>query len=277
MPQKPADGSKCRRRIGRRLSWLALAALASMAFLAITNHLCQDIAVVPFMWVIPLSLYLLSFIICFDNERWYLRKTFGVLAILMIYVADGDPQLRRGQRRHGVSAESRRDDVFAADVRRRRRSPGYAKKTFTEKVSATQLHGKTIGFGWFKANLPITFSKMNDRIFEGMGWVVEKIDGVLQLVVRRPHAGRAGERRARLRSLDKNKDGKLTVDEVPSPLSTTLVSWDTNSDGEVTEDGIQHKAGKREPQIQLGVRRRHVRLSRSTCSSPRRRICWPCS
>src|SRR5688572_14376753 len=42
-----------------RFGWLALAALASMAFLAITNHLCQDIAVVPFMWVIPLSLYLL--------------------------------------------------------------------------------------------------------------------------------------------------------------------------------------------------------------------------
>ena len=29
------------------------------------------------MWVIPLSLYLLSFIICFDNERWYVRKLFG--------------------------------------------------------------------------------------------------------------------------------------------------------------------------------------------------------
>ena len=53
--------------------------------LAITNHLCQDIAVVPFMWVIPLSLYLLSFIICFDNERWYLRKLFGAAD------AAGDP------------------------------------------------------------------------------------------------------------------------------------------------------------------------------------------
>src|SRR5437868_5542259 len=37
-------------RAGLRASWLLLAALASMSFLAITNHLCQDIAVVPFMW-----------------------------------------------------------------------------------------------------------------------------------------------------------------------------------------------------------------------------------
>jgi spermidine synthase len=67
-----------------RAAWLGLAALASLALLAITNHLCQDIAVVPFMWVVPLSLYLLSFIICFDSERWYLRKTFGVLTLLGI-------------------------------------------------------------------------------------------------------------------------------------------------------------------------------------------------
>ena len=49
-----------------------------------TNHLSQDIAVVPFMWVIPLSLYLLSFIICFDHERWYLRRAFSVLTLLAI-------------------------------------------------------------------------------------------------------------------------------------------------------------------------------------------------
>ena len=67
-----------------RSSWLALAALGSTALLAITNHLCQDIAVVPFMWVIPLSLYLLSFILCFDSERWYQRRVWGPLTILLI-------------------------------------------------------------------------------------------------------------------------------------------------------------------------------------------------
>ena len=54
-----------------RLRWLALPACASLMLLAVTNHVCQDVAAVPFLWVMPLSLYLLSFIICFEHERWY--------------------------------------------------------------------------------------------------------------------------------------------------------------------------------------------------------------
>ena len=55
-----------------------------MTLLAVTNHLCQDVAVVPFMWVAPLSLYLLTFIICFDNPRWYLRGIVAVLAAAVL-------------------------------------------------------------------------------------------------------------------------------------------------------------------------------------------------
>ncbi len=57
----------------RKLLWFALPACGVMLLLAITNKLCQDIAVVPFLWVLPLSLYLLSFIISFDSPRWYHR------------------------------------------------------------------------------------------------------------------------------------------------------------------------------------------------------------
>lgn len=67
-----------------RIGWMTLAALASMVLLAITNYLCADIAVVPFMWVVPLSLYLLSFIICFDREIWYSRWLFGGLGIVLV-------------------------------------------------------------------------------------------------------------------------------------------------------------------------------------------------
>ena len=45
-----------------------LPALACVILLATTNHLCQDVAVVPFLWVAPLSLYLLTFIICFGES-----------------------------------------------------------------------------------------------------------------------------------------------------------------------------------------------------------------
>jgi len=81
---KASDASQSKPTVGTYLIWLGLATCASIMFLATTNQICQDIAVVPFMWVIPLSLYLLSFIICFDNERWYLRKTFGAATIVAI-------------------------------------------------------------------------------------------------------------------------------------------------------------------------------------------------
>ena len=68
------------------LSWLGLAALGSTALLTVTNHLCEDVAVVPFMWVAPLSLYLVSFILCFESERWYSRRVFSVAAIAAIVV-----------------------------------------------------------------------------------------------------------------------------------------------------------------------------------------------
>ena len=57
--------------------WLLWPACASILLLATTNKICQDIASVPFLWVLPLALYLLSFIICFDNPRWYKPIPFG--------------------------------------------------------------------------------------------------------------------------------------------------------------------------------------------------------
>jgi SAM-dependent methyltransferase len=59
-----------------RFVWMGLAACASALLLAVTNHLTQNIAAIPFLWVLPLSLYLLSFILCFDSDRWYFRWLF---------------------------------------------------------------------------------------------------------------------------------------------------------------------------------------------------------
>src|SRR5207249_628287 len=50
--------------------------------LAITNHLSQNVAAIPFLWVLPLALYLLSFILCFDGDGWYKRTFFlGLFAV----------------------------------------------------------------------------------------------------------------------------------------------------------------------------------------------------
>ena len=64
------------------LLWFALAAAASVVFLATTNQLCQDVAVVPLLWIVPLGIYLLSFILCFEHPRWYVRNWFhGAFAL----------------------------------------------------------------------------------------------------------------------------------------------------------------------------------------------------
>jgi SAM-dependent methyltransferase len=65
-----------------RALWLLLPAFASVLLMSITNHLCQNVAVVPFLWIAPLTLYLLSFIICFDRDAWYLRYLFSLGAVL---------------------------------------------------------------------------------------------------------------------------------------------------------------------------------------------------
>lgn len=59
--------------------WIALAATASLLLLATTNEICQDVAVVPFLWVLPLLLYLLSFVVAFDRPRWYFRPVWMAL------------------------------------------------------------------------------------------------------------------------------------------------------------------------------------------------------
>ncbi|MDQ7774345.1 MAG: fused MFS/spermidine synthase [Elusimicrobiales bacterium] len=53
--------------------WLLLSACGSALLLAGTAQLTQNVASVPFLWILPLSLYLLSFILCFESDRWYSR------------------------------------------------------------------------------------------------------------------------------------------------------------------------------------------------------------
>lgn len=78
---------------GSYILLLSLAACASVMFLATTNQICQDVSVVPFLWVLPLSLYLLSFIICFDESKWYSRavfhSTFAVGVFFACFVLGG--------------------------------------------------------------------------------------------------------------------------------------------------------------------------------------------
>ena len=64
--------------------WIALSACGSTVLLAATNFICQDVAVIPFLWILPLSLYLITFIIAFDNPRWYVRSLWIPGLILIV-------------------------------------------------------------------------------------------------------------------------------------------------------------------------------------------------
>ena len=68
--------------------WAALAACGSALLLAITNHISENIAAVPLIWIVPLSLYLLTFIICFEGRNWYHRGLFlRLLAVALASMA----------------------------------------------------------------------------------------------------------------------------------------------------------------------------------------------
>jgi hypothetical protein len=67
-----------------RLTWIALSAMGSCLLLAVTNHLTQNIASIPFLWVVPLAIYLITFILCFDHPRWYARTAFLAAVVVML-------------------------------------------------------------------------------------------------------------------------------------------------------------------------------------------------
>jgi len=67
-----------------QLHWLLLAAMGSVMLLAVTNHVTQNVASVPFLWVLPLSLYLLSFVLTFDHPRWYQRRLIIAAVALVV-------------------------------------------------------------------------------------------------------------------------------------------------------------------------------------------------
>lgn len=78
-----------------RILWVALTACGSLMLLAVTNQVCADVAIVPFLWVLPLTVYLLSFILCFHSKRWYPRSVWWVL---MFVVMGGGELVRQALR-----------------------------------------------------------------------------------------------------------------------------------------------------------------------------------
>jgi hypothetical protein len=72
--------------------WLAFSALGSVLLLASTSHITQNIASVPFLWVLPLSLYLLTFVLAFEGRGgrgWYERWMMFIALLFVVGMAAG--------------------------------------------------------------------------------------------------------------------------------------------------------------------------------------------
>ena len=92
-----ADSGATRRErppgASRQVLWCALAGTGSFLLLAVSNHITQNVASVPLLWIVPLTLYLLTFILCFDGRGWYKRELMlamvaAVLGVMAWTLAD---------------------------------------------------------------------------------------------------------------------------------------------------------------------------------------------
>ena len=79
---RPLVKGEGRPRVSVRVFWVALSTCGSVMLLATTNQISQEVSVTPFLWVLPLALYLLSFILCFSSRRWYSRMGYTVALLI---------------------------------------------------------------------------------------------------------------------------------------------------------------------------------------------------
>ena len=70
--------------MGRRLRWAALAFVPSSLLLGVTTYLTTDVAAIPLLWVLPLVLYLLSFVVVFSRMGTLVHGTMVVLLPVMV-------------------------------------------------------------------------------------------------------------------------------------------------------------------------------------------------
>ena len=78
----PVDDPHAPPSAAEKAVWVALAAGGSMLLLSTTNQMTQNVASVPFLWIVPLVIYLLTFILCFESSRWYRPELFLRLLVV---------------------------------------------------------------------------------------------------------------------------------------------------------------------------------------------------
>ncbi|WP_437206406.1 spermidine synthase [Planctomicrobium sp. SH664] len=70
--------------VGTRVMWLLLALIPTLLLPAITSKLFMDLGAFPFLWILPLTIYLVTLIVCFSGDRFYHRRVWGTLLVLSL-------------------------------------------------------------------------------------------------------------------------------------------------------------------------------------------------
>jgi spermidine synthase len=71
----------------RRLRWVLLAFVPSSMLLGVTTYLSTDVAAIPLLWVLPLAIYLLTFVIAFSSREWFRPKlVLGLQAVFLVWL-----------------------------------------------------------------------------------------------------------------------------------------------------------------------------------------------
>lgn len=83
-PHEAADGKPSP---SLRTLWIILSGTASLFLLSVTNQISQEVAVIPFLWVLPLTVYLLSFVLTFSDAGLYNRRIYALLFALATLAA----------------------------------------------------------------------------------------------------------------------------------------------------------------------------------------------
>lgn len=78
---EPIDARRVE-RVSDRALWIALAACGSLLLSAVTSHLSQNVATIPLLWILPLIVYLLTFVIGFGSERLTWRPAMLAVAAI---------------------------------------------------------------------------------------------------------------------------------------------------------------------------------------------------
>lgn len=80
-------GEDQRPSIRMHVLWIGLAACASTLLISVTSQITQEVAVIPFLWILPLTIYLLTFILAFSEGPWYSRQLYLIVYFVLAFAS----------------------------------------------------------------------------------------------------------------------------------------------------------------------------------------------